>query len=363
MGKGRSTWGSIRKRGKESWEIRYPVGPKSRSETIRGSRSDAERRLAELRIEYEGATPDMTISEFWDGVYYPDIQKHLAPSTVVGYRRKYQRHILPKFGGMRLDELRPKDVQAWLLEMTKENARHCKVVLSAMYRCAMANDLADDNVADRNFRIPKSEERPRTKEVYTLEQLDAIFEACRGELWEAIFILSAYGGALRSEAMGVRVGEVENRDGFAVVPIVRNVQRLDGEVRVIENTKTEARGTDLVIPPPYSSRLFEIQAEALENGDTWLTDNGFGAPNCPERMAKAYERWFQHQSLRYIPFGNLRNAYSTALHNLEIEDSTVAKLMRHSNLSTDFRHYNRLSTDDKIEALSKVMGNIAHNCP
>ena len=54
-----------------------------------------------------------------------------------------------------------------------------------------------------------------------------------------------------------------------------------------------------------------------------------------------------------MPFGNLRNSYSTMLHRKGYEDSLISKLMRHANLTADYRHYNRLDADATIEMLSR----------
>lgn len=363
MAKVRSTWGTIRKKGANSWEIRYFVAGNRLREIVHGSRAKAERRLSELRIKYEGVTNEVTVSEFWDNVYLPEITKQLAPSTVRGYTNKYERHILPIFGSDILRDIKPAKIQSWLLEMSHETAKHCKVVLSSMFAHALMHKVVAENVAAYPYQLPKSQERRSEKGVYTLDELNEIFELCRGEDWEAIYILAAFGGAQRSEAMGVKLEDISFIDDFAAVAIKRSVQRINGEQVIEERTKVEVRRADVIIPPPYSQRLRELAAEAEERGDVWLTDDGEGHPKCPERMAKAYERWFQHQEIKYIPFRNLRNAYSTALHKMQLEDSTISKLMRHSNLTTDYRHYNRISTEDKIELLKGARADDGPNWP
>ena len=64
-----------------------------------------------------------------------------------------------------------------------------------------------------------------------------------------------------------------------------------------------------------------------------------------------------------MPFGNLRNTYSTALHARGMEDSAVAKLMRHAELGTDYRHYNRIGVAEKVGLLAGVLGQSAQNGP
>ena len=42
--------GRIRQRGPGSWELRYQVGGKTRTETVKGTKRDAQRRLRELLV-------------------------------------------------------------------------------------------------------------------------------------------------------------------------------------------------------------------------------------------------------------------------------------------------------------------------
>lgn len=349
----RSTWGAIRKRGENSWELSYTKQGKRTSETIRGSRKDAERKLAELRIKYEGMTSDITLAEFWDSYYYPHIKEHLAASTVPGYKRVWRVDIEPAFGGFNLSEITPRKIQAWLDPMTGGKAKHAKAVLSAMLSRAFALELIDDNPAQRRFVMPKGRAPgQRSKEIYSKEELDQIFALCHGEIWEAAFILSAFGGASREEAMGVMVEEVEFHPGVAVVPIVRGVQRLEGEVKVLDWTKNEHRKRDLVILDPYATRLRQLVEEAKDRGDIWMTDNGFGKPMCPNALAnRTYKDWFGRQPIRYIPFSNLRHAYATWTSS-KVDPMMLAKLMGHSQPTTTYNNYYRPSTDDKIKALN-----------
>lgn len=351
--KTRSTWGAIRKRGVNSWEISYTKGSKRASETIRGTRKDAERKLAELRIKYEGMRKDITLSEFWDTCYYPHIKEHLAASTVPGYERVWRVDIEPAFGDFCLSDITPRKIQAWLDPMTGGKAKHAKAVLSAILSRAFALELIDDNPAQRRFVMPKGRAPgQRSKDIYSKEELDQILALCHGEPWEGAFILSAFGGASREEAMGVLVNEIQFVTGAAIVPIVRGVQRLDGEVKVLDWTKTEHRQRDLVILEPYATRLHQIVETAKTCGDVWLTDDGFGNPLCPNTMAnRQYKDWFGRQPIRYIPFSNLRHAYATYTSG-KVDPMMLAKLMGHSQPTTTYNNYYRPSTIDKINALN-----------
>lgn len=350
----RSTWGSIKPKTRGVWELRYTVGGRRRSKTIRGTKAEAERELANLRVTYEDAPTELTVHQFWGKSFHPHIVSDLAESTVNGYEGYYRVHVRPAFGDTLLSELTPMMVQEWLLDMTAGAAKHAKAVLMSLLEYACTLGLLTDNVARRKFTMPKERAKAqRSTDTFTLDELIEIYEGCHGEVWEAAYILAAFGGASREESMSPRPEEIEEVDGFAVVPIYRGVQRLKGEVRIIEHAKNEYREDSVIVPPPYSSRLFELRDACIARGDTWLTDDGFGMPVCPNTMATAYKRWFLGRPLRYVPFSNLRNSYSTVMHDAGVPDSMVHKLMRHARPDTDYIHYNRPKTAEKIKAIKR----------
>lgn len=104
----RSAWGSIQAAGPGIWRLRYPLpsdpstGKRRQGyETVHGTKKDASKRLAELRIEHDRfrASPAvMTVSRLW-GQHYSKHIERLAPSTVEGYESAYRTAIEPTFGG------------------------------------------------------------------------------------------------------------------------------------------------------------------------------------------------------------------------------------------------------------------------
>jgi hypothetical protein len=85
-------------------------------ETVRGSRREAERRLAQLIAEVDsgrtGHTRNARFGElaqaWWDTSTY-----HLAPNTRIGYRGMLDRYVLPMLEQRRLDKIKPADLERW----------------------------------------------------------------------------------------------------------------------------------------------------------------------------------------------------------------------------------------------------------
>lgn len=379
----RSSWGSKRQKRRGVWELRYTVAGKPKTETFRGTAREADRRLLALRLRHEKAAedPSTTLSAFFWGVFVPECEarldappesgnKPLALTTYKGYVRYFRHSIEPTFGDTALEDVRARDVQDWLSGMTFGTARHAKAILKIIMNRAEDLEYIDHHPLGKRYIMPTAKSaRQRSSDIYDPDELDAIFRECEGELWEPFYILAAFGGAQRAEAVGVRAPEIEWRENeaglWAVCPVRRGVHLLDGEVVVQERAKNDYRSEPLIVPPPYAARLGEIAGAVIAEGGAWLADDGFGGPIDPETVTRAYKRWLSASAHRYVPFGNLRNSYSTMLHRLGLEDSLISKLMRHANMTTDYRHYNRLDADGKIELLGRGLssGSPTHKNP
>lgn len=242
--------------------------------------------------------------------------------------------------------------------VVKGKATHSKATLSSILSRAFALGLIDDNPAQRRFVMPKTAARKRSADKYTQDELDVIFKDCRGEIWEPAFILAAFGGASREKAMSPLLDEITFLNSFAVIPIVRGVQRVSREVIVTEKPKNKYRERTLLIRPPYSFRLKEIADEYKERGYKWLMDDGLGGVLCPNRMADgAYKRWFLDKPHRYVLFGNLRKSCGTALSAAGMDGLAISDMLGHNQLNTTYAHYDQMSIEQKMGLIMRVMGN------
>lgn len=372
----RSTWGSKRQKSKGVWELRYTVGGKPKSTTFRGTAREADRELAALRMRYEGRQDDsVTIDAFFWGVFILECEtrvqiaekglegggmKGMSPVTLSSYIRHYNKSIRDTWCDVPLGDVRAKGVQAWLLTMTCGAARHALAVFRAMMNRAQALEYVESHPLGHKYVMPASRSaRERVGDVFGEDELVAILDESAGEWWRPLYVLSAFGGAQRAEAVGVQAPEVsyiKNGLGlWGIAPVKRGVHLLDGKLVVVERAKNKHREASLVIPPPYSSHLKAAADEVVAAGGTWLVDDGFGGPVDPEALTRAWTRWLSRSTHRYVPWGNLRNSYSTMLHSMGLEDSTVSKLLRHANLKTDYAHYNRIGPEDLVGLMSGAM--------
>lgn len=188
----RSAWGSIQAAGPGIWRLRYPLpndpstGKRRQGyETVHGTKKDASKRLAELRIEHDRfrvSPAVMTVSRLW-GQHYSKHIERLAPSTVEGYESAYRTAIEPTFGERELDSIRKAEVQEWLDGMTYGSAKKALAVFRAMFSFAVDNDMCNESPFTKRYQLPpkpQKSSREVSESVHTEAELAAILADARG---------------------------------------------------------------------------------------------------------------------------------------------------------------------------------------
>ena len=347
----RSTWGSVERLPSGRWRVRWwestPEGWRRKSETVDGTRKDAERRLAELRVASHDAQRTPTVGEAWEKWVWPLVERG-RPSTRAGNDACWRNHVAPTWADVPLDQVEPMAVQTWLDGLRKVAAKNGLAMLRRILRRSVAMGAVPASRIDIEFVMPEEIDR-QSRLVWKPPELARLCEAARDECFEAAVILGAFGGCRRGESLGVRVGEVIQGIGnTACVQIMRNVTEYG-----VGPTKTKQSERTVVIPPPWSTRLLEIQEESKERGDAWLCDDGMGCPCAPHLLAYHWPRVCEQAGVERAPFRNLRPSYETMMHwDAGLETTRVQKLMGHSSPTMTHRVYDRPDDDRLASAVA-----------
>ena len=180
--------GSLKKRYKGSWSIVLDLGYQVDTETglrkrrqkwitVRGTKRDAERRLAELIHRADTGTfiepSKVTVGE-WLDIW---LEKAIRPPrrtlrAYETYRSAINRHLKPQLGAIRLQDLRALDVERFHADPGLAPATGAKhhAILSTALKAAVRADLLQRNVATLAVN------KPRVSEGHA-DVLDNVWEA------------------------------------------------------------------------------------------------------------------------------------------------------------------------------------------
>lgn len=302
----RSSFGCVQRLSPNRYRLRWweeIAGEyKRRSRIVRGTRREAERAMAEIRAGLDENARHrlrhvLTVGEAYEKWWLPDAQERresgrLAKSTYDNALSKWRRYVEPRWGGVKVTEVEPLDIQDWLTTMTKKPASDALSLLRQVLDFCQLYNLVQGNAANRRYRMPQAQ-TDRADGAYALAELDRIAQAAQGSPCEAAMILSMFGSARTGESLGVKLSEV-TRDEFEGVSLtlahVARQVRPDGSISADRDLKNAQSVRTLVIPPPWGDRLWEVAETARATGDTWLSDNGLGDPLSQRAYRKEWRK-------------------------------------------------------------------------
>lgn len=363
----RASWGCVQRVRPGTYRIRYMRDGVRRSETVRGTRREADDRLAALRVEC-GSAPaarPVTVGQAYERHYLP-LAEGAADTTRANTLSAWRVHVAPRWEGVALRDVRPCDVQEWLLTLTAAQARSALRVLRGVFREAALYGLVDGSPLSVAFRMPRRVDSPRPRSTVEPSLMGAYYAAALSEGLGAMFILAACCGLRVGESLGPRVGEVlrEERGGVAVaaVPVLRQVGGTgavavrDEGGREVERLKTRKSARWAAVGGEWAERLLSLQDEARGRGDVWLTDDGLGGPLSQKAARAAWGRAVEAAGLPPVLLKNLRATFATQMDARDVPVEQIARLMGHSTPSITFDVYERPGMDRAVQIAARAAG-------
>lgn len=143
-----------------------------------------------------------------------------------GYTTVIERYSLPEFGTMRMSEVLPSHVRAFLHRLTVDGrsattAQRCKTVLSSIFTTAL-NDQVIFLHPCSGVAAPPVPSRPLR--IVTPAEFESIVAALPGEQWRLLAEVAIGGGLRWGELVELRLGDLDVECG--VLTVARTVVEL-----------------------------------------------------------------------------------------------------------------------------------------
>jgi len=201
--------GSIRRRGANSFELRFSIDGKRLQRSFKGTYKEAQRELSRLLAAADqGSLPDpsnVSVAEYV--LAYVETATQLSPKTGERYRELATRQIKPHLD-VKLQKLRPEHIEQWhaaLLAggLAPRTVGHAHRLLSSALARAVENESVARNVAA--IRKPPSVE-PKEIAILSPDQIAAVLDGLRGHALYPIASLALGTGMRRGELACLALG-------------------------------------------------------------------------------------------------------------------------------------------------------------
>ena len=370
--------GSIEKRGKsyrlivsdgynfEGKQIRY-------TKTVHGTKREAEIELAKFVSEIQNGLviegKALKFSEFTDIWKRDYASKELAPATVKRYYRMLDTRILPYFGRMYINKIKPTDIMRFYDLLSKdtqlERKKNTKIVktnkplsrktilehhrlIHAMLTKAVYWQVIVSNPADR-VQPPKviKTKRKCYDDVQCKYLLSNLSQLGEDKIkFKVAIALAIFTGARLGELAGLSWSDIDLNNG--IIHINRSSQYISELGVFTKVPKTESSIRDIAIPDFVVSLLSEYR--------TWYDNQNFvcndlnsnleclfvqsnGKPMHPSTISKWFKKFIQDIGLPVINFHGLRHTNASLLISQQIDVAIVAARLGHAQISTTLNFY------------------------
>lgn len=366
------------------YEYKLTLGKKLNGDLIRKSfystksKADARKKAEKYKAEYEleqlcGGTPlhSRTLFSTW-ALKALELYKRpfVKANTYNGtYLDPMKRHLIPHFGNMALDDIKPIHIQQYINKMAEtyapETVKKDFAVLSFIMQLAVDNNLCKTNPASASIRLPKYT-TVHEKRAYTQEEYDTVYAFAQTHPNGLAIMLMMETGITRSELLGLRWDDLDTENGVLHIRQGLVAYRDDTE----DTWVTEASGlknkyrqraiplvnADLLRRLSEKPRTIQIESQrSSRKGELVETEFIFhspeGRPYQPHNWGhRIFERFMKDLTTAYpeIPAltpHELRHTRATLWLAQGISPHMVSKLLGHCGIQMLTKVYDHTTVD------------------
>lgn len=378
-----------------SYELRVYVGlddagrRRYLAETVRGTRREAEQRLAQLISAADsgriGPTTKATLAELVDA-WWDACTGHLSPHTRIGYRGMLDRYVLPMFGSRRLDKLKPLELERWYARLVAGDVsasrrplspltvRKVHTMLSGILSTAVRWGWLTTSPLER-VRAPRARLKqvsaPEPEEIALALEAAAEFD----EELHAFLRLSAALGTRRGETAALHWCDVDLENGEVHVHRALAPVEADRKQVLEKGTKTHANAR-LAIDEETVAVLRRFRSVAVQialscgvpfddDGYVFSADPARRRPRHPDHFGKQWERLRKKLGMEHVRLHDWRHFQGTELAAAGVPMTVVRDRLRHSNIRTTsmYAHSRRALDRDAADAIGIALRRASRDRP
>lgn len=211
-----------------------------------------------------------------------DGRHDLRPTTRASYTTALNRHLLPTFGEIPIDEITTAIIRAWFNAYGKRTPTARAHAYQVLY--GIMSQAEDDELIARNpvrIRAGGRTKVEREPEVLTLNELFDLVDAMP-EKHRALTLICGLGGLRFGEAVALRRRDVDLKLG--IVRVVQNASRAAGQKQV-GPPKTDAGRRDVALPAVALDALREhMNGSTVRGRDGLVFPGGDGELLAPTAL-------------------------------------------------------------------------------
>jgi integrase len=327
-----------------------------------------------------GSRATMQLGPFVEDVYLPYIDRQKHKSTSVGYCEKWRNYLKPLCSDLWIRDVRTCDMQKVLdiiaarhPNLGRATLQRCKTLLSGIFSFAARQGYFDGPNPVIGTEIPTSAHGKGETVAYSLAEIKGMLAVLPNPA-NAIVAIAAFAGLSKSEIEGLtwesydtkeiavtrgRVhgifGEPKTPQRRASVPVIPWLRRIvDNYRKSIGDPKTGPMFADGMKRPNGEKHPVSLNNLCNRVIRPIMGRCGVCLKAAEEHDAKTTHAYQRDESLPvFCGYHGFRRGLATNLHDLGVDDMTIQRIMRHSNVSVTQQCYFKTMPSQVTKAMEQ----------
>jgi len=346
---------------KRSWKVRVEL-PKDnitnkrrqKSYTVYGTKKDAEKFLTEKLRELDNGilveNTNMNIKEYLKFWLQNSCKKNLSINTYEEYELKVNKHIIPYLGNIKLDKLKPLQIQNfYALKLEQGLSERTVISFHKIIHRALEQALKWQLIS---INVSNGVEKPKVKknkvDILNEEELKELLKIAQNtKLYTPIFIAS-YTGMRRGEVLGLTWKNVDLKNN--VIKVEKTLSATKQGI-VFTEPKTETSKRSIAISKDISQILKKVQVEQLkdrirlghlyQNNDLVCCNDNGDFIN-PKNFSRDFHNLLKANNFKIIRFHDLRHTHASLLVKLGVHPKEISNRLGHSDIQITMNLYSHI---------------------
>jgi integrase len=322
---------------------------------------DARRRLIERVERGEVRHTKETFGGYWER-WLTRRKPYLEPGTWTGYEISGRKRLVPAFGSRSLGELSVDEIRDFVAELADAveagelGAKTVNNALGTLVVCL--NDAVEDRLIATNpaLRVQRLPPAHIERDYLRLDEIPRYLDACTA-VYRPLAELLIGSGLRISEALGLRVGDLELEDTGGMIVVYRSRKK-----QAIGSTKSDrfrsveigptlcavlrdqvAHRAELAAADRAGAVLFVMPVRTIKRSNGRWESAGVGRPLDRNTVSRDWHKEaLEDAALRDMPLHALRHTAAAAWLAAGNSLMYVQRQLGHADISTTERYYGHL---------------------
>jgi integrase len=274
----------------------------------------------------------------------------LRPKTIEQYSYLIRLHIKPHLGTIKLDQLRPEQLQRLYSEKVASglSPRTVQLIHAVIHKTlgqAVRWGLVMRNVSD--LTDPPKPGKP-IHHIWTVDQAKTFLASVKDHPWYPVYLIAVSTGLREGEVLGLHGADIDWAEG--VMHIRRTVSQLQGKGGLkIGQPKTGKSRRSVTLPAMTFKAL-----EPLKGTQGLLFITASGKPVAPRNLIRHFKLATAAAGLPDIRFHDLRHTCATLLLSLGVHPKVVQEILGHSSIALTMDTYSHVVPSMQASSASQM---------